>query len=69
MEWRTVRLTYAHQKDGPSWSYFSADESMCGWVKENAAAVAISALTLFLICLRAMICFSDVARAPPPPPL
>lgn len=29
MEWRTVRLTYAHQKDGQSWLYFSADGSMC----------------------------------------
>lgn len=29
MEWRTVRLTYAHQKDGLSWLYSPADESMC----------------------------------------
>lgn len=38
-------------------------------VKENPAVDAISPLTLFLICLQALICFSDVARAPPPPRL
>lgn len=38
-------------------------------VKENPAVDAISPLTLFLICLQALICFTDVARAPPPPRL
>lgn len=34
-------------------------------MKEDAAVVAISLLTLFVICLQALICFTDVARAPP----
>lgn len=50
----------------PGW--ISELTSLYLWeVKENTAVVAISPLTLFLICLQAMICFTDVARAPPPP--
>lgn len=56
----------------------STGQAVLGWiseltslylweVKENTAVVTISPLTLFLICLQAMICFTDVARAPPPP--
>jgi len=38
---------------------------ICGEMKEEAVVVPISPLTLFVICLRALICFTDVARAPP----
>lgn len=34
-------------------------------MKEDAAAAAIRLLTLFRGCLQALICFTDVARAPP----
>lgn len=58
--------TRINRTGGPGW--ISALPSLYLWeIKEDAAVVAISPLTLFVICLQALICFTDVARAPPPP--
>lgn len=66
-EWRTVlvRLTYPHQQDRRSLLNFCAPELIFGEIKEDAAVVAISLLTLFIICLQALICCTDVVGAPP----
>ena len=50
----------------PAWNVCALDFRFVG-DRNNAAVVAISPLTLFVICLQALICFTDVARAPPPP--
>ena len=50
----------------PTWNVCAPDFRFVGDIN-NAAVVAISPLTLFVICLQALICFTDVARAPPPP--
>lgn len=58
--------TRINRTGSPGW--ISALPSLYLWeIKEIAAVVAISPLTLFVICLQPLICFTDVARAPPPP--
>lgn len=60
--------TRINRTGGPAWN--SALPCWYLWgIKEDAAVDAISLLTLLVICLQALICFTDVARAPPPQPL
>lgn len=62
-----LRFTYPdHEQDRQLLAKTSAlTKGFLREMEEDAAIFAIRQLTLFIICLQALICFTDVARAPP----